>query len=60
MESLQKIRSLSPSIIYPGHGPVLKDPMSIIDGYIEHRMQRENQVLMSVSVRVILRPSSHY
>ena len=44
MTSLEKIKSLNPSIIYPGHGPVLSDAMTTITGYIEHRMERERQV----------------
>lgn len=44
MDSLEKLKALNPSIIYPGHGPVLNDAMTTIIGYIEHRMGRERQV----------------
>ena len=44
MDSLEKLKSLNPSTIYPGHGPVLNDAMATITGYIEHRIARERQV----------------
>lgn len=46
MESLEKIKSYKPSMIYPGHGPVVIDPVAIIDHYITHRLSREIQVLL--------------
>jgi glyoxylase-like metal-dependent hydrolase (beta-lactamase superfamily II) len=45
MKSLQKLVSLSPLTVYPGHGPVLRDGTSIITGYIQHRQMREDQIL---------------
>ena len=44
MESLHKLKSFRPQLIYPGHGPVLADAMTAIDGYISHRLSREKQV----------------
>ena len=29
----------------PGHGPAIDDPQTILSGYLEHRRQRERQVL---------------
>ena len=43
--SLDKILELQPSVIYPGHGPVILDPVPKIKYYIEHRMARERQIL---------------
>ena len=48
MMSLEKILSLSPSVIYPGHGPVINDPVTKIKYYIEHRMAREKQIYNAV------------
>ena len=48
MRSLEKILSLNPSVIYPGHGPIINDPVPKIKYYIEHRMAREKQIYKAV------------
>ncbi|KAI4489982.1 hypothetical protein M0804_004164 [Polistes exclamans] len=45
MISLQKILDMKPSVIYPGHGPIIEDPVPRIQYYIQHRQQREKQIL---------------
>lgn len=45
MSSLRRIRQLSPRLIYPGHGAVVRDPARKLDQYIEHRQARERQLL---------------
>lgn len=48
LESLERIRSMRLRFIAPGHGHLIDDPRSIIDDYIQHRLEREQQVLASV------------
>ncbi|HSJ26224.1 MAG TPA: MBL fold metallo-hydrolase [Longimicrobiales bacterium] len=45
LESLERLRSLHPSIIYPSHGPAFTDPDAALDRYVAHRYERERQVL---------------
>lgn len=45
MQTLDKILKLEPSKIFPGHGPVIDNPKSKIVEYIQHRLQRERQIL---------------
>ncbi|XP_076242583.1 endoribonuclease LACTB2 isoform X2 [Calliopsis andreniformis] len=45
LTSLRKILELEPKLIYPGHGPVLNDPVTSITFYINHRLKRENEIL---------------
>lgn len=45
LESLKRIRDLKPRRLLPGHGPIVTDPASLIDGYIAHRHDREAQVV---------------
>ena len=42
---MELILSLRPSVIYPGHGPVIEDPIPKIEYYIKHRLARETQIL---------------
>ncbi|CAH3845687.1 beta-lactamase-like protein 2 homolog [Pieris brassicae] len=45
MKSLNRILELNPSVIYPGHGNIVDDPIEKIKYYIAHRTQREEQIL---------------
>lgn len=45
MLSLNKILEWKPEMIYPGHGPILDDPLPRIQYYIKHRQQREEEIL---------------
>ena len=45
LDSLRRVRALSPRRLLPGHGPVIDDPVTLIDKYLEHRAEREAQVL---------------
>lgn len=44
MKSLDKILQIKPSVIYPGHGNIIEDPLEKIKYYINHRNQREQQI----------------
>jgi len=45
IESLRLLRSRNPRRIWPGHGPTRDDAVALIDHYIAHRLEREQQVL---------------
>jgi glyoxylase-like metal-dependent hydrolase (beta-lactamase superfamily II) len=45
LASLDRIASLKPIRILPGHGPIIGRPLELIAQYLEHRRQREKQVL---------------
>ncbi len=48
LESLERIQALRLKFIAPGHGFLIDDPRAVIDEYIEHRLERERQVLEAV------------
>lgn len=48
LASLKRLRQRNPRRIYPGHGPVREDAVAWIDYYIEHREQRERQILDAI------------
>lgn len=49
MATLARFRALDPAIIAPGHGPLILEPNTKIDEYIEHRLTRERQVLAALA-----------
>jgi glyoxylase-like metal-dependent hydrolase (beta-lactamase superfamily II) len=49
LDSLERLKSLRLKAIAPGHGHLIEDPAAVIDDYITHRLERENQVLDAVS-----------
>jgi len=42
------VRELGPRRLLPGHGPIVDDPAALIDEYIAHRQQREQQILQAI------------
>ena len=48
MKSLDTILALRPSVVYPAHGPVVLDPATHVNGYIDHRNQREAQIVTAL------------
>ena len=45
IRSLRKMQSLDASLLAPGHGPAVKEPNRKIQELIDHRQQREDQIL---------------
>lgn len=43
--SLRTLRAREPKRIWPAHGPTRDDAVALIDEYIAHRLQREQQVI---------------
>ncbi len=49
LDSLRRIDTLDLERIYPGHGPVIDEPHRKIAAYLEHRIQRERQVIAELA-----------
>lgn len=49
LESLYRVRELGASRIEPGHGHAMSDAGAAIDDYIDHRLEREQQLLAAVA-----------
>jgi glyoxylase-like metal-dependent hydrolase (beta-lactamase superfamily II) len=45
LDSLRAMLALAPAAILPGHGPVIEDAPGLLQQYLDHRLQREQQVL---------------
>ena len=48
MASLERLIALAPRRLLPAHGPAIEDPHTVLAGYLEHRRQRERQVLAAL------------
>lgn len=48
LTSLHKLHGTGLKVLYPGHGPVMHDPDRMIEEYVDHRLQRESQILSAV------------
>jgi len=51
LDSLAHMKSLFKGRAYPGHGPVLEDGPAKIQEYIQHRREREEQVLQTLRAK---------
>jgi glyoxylase-like metal-dependent hydrolase (beta-lactamase superfamily II) len=45
LDSLAVLRALAPRRIHPAHGPTRDDAVQLIDQYIQHRLERERQIV---------------
>jgi glyoxylase-like metal-dependent hydrolase (beta-lactamase superfamily II) len=45
LDSLRRLRALDARVLYPGHGPVVRDPAGKLDQYIAHRLDRERRLI---------------
>jgi glyoxylase-like metal-dependent hydrolase (beta-lactamase superfamily II) len=48
LASLERVAALAPAQVLPAHGPVIDEPLALIDRYIAHRHERERQVLAAI------------
>jgi glyoxylase-like metal-dependent hydrolase (beta-lactamase superfamily II) len=52
MSTLERLAQLDAAVIYPGHGPPVEEAAEKLRQYIEHRLQREAQVLDALAAGV--------
>jgi glyoxylase-like metal-dependent hydrolase (beta-lactamase superfamily II) len=50
LASLERVRALQPARLLPAHGPVIEDPDAVLQAYLEHRHEREEQILAALRV----------
>jgi glyoxylase-like metal-dependent hydrolase (beta-lactamase superfamily II) len=52
LASLDRLASLGPERIFPGHGAIIEQPLELIGAYIQHRRHRERQILECLNAGV--------
>ena len=48
MKSLELLARLKPAMLFPGHGQIIQNGTARIKWYIDHRQQREEQVMSAI------------
>ena len=48
LASLERVMALKPDRMLPAHGSEIDDPMRVLREYVEHRREREEQVIAAV------------
>ena len=48
LASLERVLALEPARLLPAHGPPIDDPQRLLRHYIEHRREREEQVIAAL------------
>ena len=51
MRSLKKLLLFECDAMYPGHGPMIESAQTQINDYIEHRNQREKQIIDALQMK---------
>lgn len=49
LDSLERLRSLGPSVLFPAHGPPITDPDDHLQELVDHRLEREARILDAVA-----------
>lgn len=52
LHSLRRVQALAPSRVLPAHGPVIDNPLGLIEHYLAHRHQREVQVIAALEAHI--------
>jgi glyoxylase-like metal-dependent hydrolase (beta-lactamase superfamily II) len=48
LRSLARVIALAPARLLPAHGPIIDEPVPLLNHYIAHRLEREEQVLAAL------------
>jgi len=48
LDSLRKIQGVGLTMLYPGHGSPMEDPDEVIEWYLDHRLERERQIIEAI------------
>lgn len=49
LDGLRRLRDLDLAVLCPGHGPPVWDVRAKLDGYLEHRLERERRLLEALA-----------
>jgi glyoxylase-like metal-dependent hydrolase (beta-lactamase superfamily II) len=50
LTSLERVLALEPARIMPAHGAVIEEPAAVLRSYLEHRREREEQIIAALRI----------
>ena len=53
LETLERLLDLDLERIYPGHGPTILEPRRKVQEYLDHRLEREREILAAIEVGAV-------
>ena len=48
LASLERVAALNPARMLPAHGPVIEEPVPLLRDYVQHRLEREEQIVTAL------------
>jgi glyoxylase-like metal-dependent hydrolase (beta-lactamase superfamily II) len=48
LRSLRRVQALAPARVLPAHGPVIEEPLAVVEQYLQHRHHREVQIVTAL------------
>lgn len=48
LAALERLRGLAPRRLLPAHGPIINEPDAVLTAYLDHRFERERQVVAAL------------
>lgn len=48
LRSLERVMALDSAALCPAHGPIVREPLALLNGHLEHRRLRERQVIAAL------------
>jgi glyoxylase-like metal-dependent hydrolase (beta-lactamase superfamily II) len=49
LAGLERLRARRPTVILPGHGPIVDDPEAKLEAYVAHRLDRERRLVAALA-----------
>ena len=49
LASIERVLALEPVRVLPAHGPIIDEPIALLRGYLQHRREREEQILAALA-----------
>ena len=49
IDGLERLEKMKPKMLFPGHGPLIANPMKLLNKYIKHRKNRTEKIIQAIN-----------